>query len=326
MKVYQSKKDFYCRAYNKKTKTTKIIHGSTKKEAIYNAQVYMRKTDTSRPITFKTAFEEMVDERTTLSPSTVKAYKVVMRNHLKDLADIKLTNIDTKTVQKVIDQLTARLAPKSVANAYGVVTSVMTFHDVPTRLKVKLPIIPPKKKKLPSTSEIRALIDTCEDNELKTVIELAIYGGLRRGEACALEGKDLSVQNGKYILSITRTLVLNDNKEWEYKSPKSRKGYREIEIPERIAKKIKKGKLIECTPSAISARFRKHAKAMGFKYSFHTLRHWSATYMKHKGCSDEEVMLRFGWNSLNMLSVYVDVIDDMSVSSTAVSSMANDLA
>lgn len=121
------------------------------------------------------------------------------------------------------------------------------------------------------------LLSFVNDKELEIAILLAAFGPLRRSEICALTSSDI---DGNFI-RIEEAVVINKNREWITKQPKTFASYRRIEMPEFVIRKMQgiEGKIIKCTPNALTARFIKARNRSGRPhFRFHDLRH---PYVKH---------------------------------------------
>lgn len=65
-----------------------------------------------------------------LSPSTIVGYEKIRRNYLKgQIGMTRLPEIDSATVQIWISELSACLSPKSVRNAYGLLSAVLDMFS-----------------------------------------------------------------------------------------------------------------------------------------------------------------------------------------------------
>ena len=54
-----------------------------------------------------------------LSETTLRGYETIMNNQIADIAEISIRKITPENVQMWINNLSARLSPKTVKNAYG---------------------------------------------------------------------------------------------------------------------------------------------------------------------------------------------------------------
>lgn len=63
-----------------------------------------------------------------LSPTTLREYKSAQKNAYKDISEIPLCQLDSIVVQKWINQYSEKHAPKTVRNAYGLLSAAVNFY------------------------------------------------------------------------------------------------------------------------------------------------------------------------------------------------------
>jgi integrase len=146
---------------------------------------------------------------------------------------------------------------------------------------------------------------------------LGAFGGLRRGEICALTMQDI---DGDYI-SITKSTVKAPDGSWVVKSPKTPKSVRRVLLPHFVVERIHaQGYVTHLLPCNISDRFWKTQLRLGIErpYCFHSLRHYSASYLHSIGIPDAYIMERGGWSTPHVMQkVYrhalADKVDPMAL-------------
>ena len=158
-------------------------------------------------------------------------------------------------------------------------------------------------------------------------VMLGAYAGLRRGEISALTIQDL---DGDFI-SINKDMVLDDNKTWVVKEPKTPSSNRTVLLPAPVADRIRqKGYITHLTPNNITKRFIKRQKALGVEphYTFHSLRHFFASYLHAQSIPDAYVLRAGGWATPHVMQkVYRHALDDvhLEMSKKAVEAFQNSL-
>lgn len=291
----------------------KSFTGSTRAEAEFKYREYMAKGGEKSPkLTVSSALERYIDAKdSVLSPSTIVNYRRMYHRYIEDTAlgyvDVsELTNTD---LQIWISDLSDGRSPKTVRNVYTLVKSAVEMFNPDFRFKVTLPA--PQKVELycPSDNDVRILLDRVTDKDLRIAILLAAFGPLRRSEICALTSDDISGNT----ITVSKAMVQNSNKDWEVKGTKTYGSYRRIEMPENVIAELKgiKGRIIQCTPSALSDRWQRAISAAGCpRFRFHDLRHYSASIMHAIGIPDQYIMQRGGWSTDSVMKrVYRNVID-----------------
>ena len=260
-------------------------------------------------LTIKEAFKRYIAAKeNVLSETTLRGYETIMNNQIADIAEISIRKITPENVQMWINNLSARLSPKTVKNAYGLFIPVMSMYAPDRTFKTTLPQSEELEYYTPSDQDIVNLIEYIKGTELEKAVLLAAFGSLRRGEVCGLEKEDI---NGNSIrVRITR---VRGRKGMIEKSPKTKKSYRYIIFPEFVIRKFDdvEGKLVKMHPEDISKKFGRILQAAGIpKFRFHDLRHYTASIMHAIGIPDQYIMKRGGWKSDQILKkVYRNTID-----------------
>ena len=302
-----------CRAYDKTTKSTKSFTASTKKEAEYLANEWL----TGRkkvPLVDKTLGDCIDDylnlKSELLSVSTADKYLRTKENQLsQEILATKLSDIDGITLQHEINLLSAKYAPKTVHNAYGLVAAVLHTYYPDKRVTVTLPKIQKRTRQLPSAEEIFAVFRGDADMEL--VVMLAMWLGLRQSEIRGLKKTDF--RNGR--LYIDRTIVTVRGEFIEQDKAKTVESRRNVEVPQMIRNmvdKVKTEHITELSGHAIYQRFVRRMEKHGYTdVTFHDLRHINASVMLKLGVPDKYAMERGGWSTTSTLKrVYQETFND----------------
>lgn len=251
-----------------------------------------------------------------LSPSTIRSYQGIQNYRMKEIGRLYLDELCSSNIQVWISDLSSNLSPKTVRNIYGLFSATIDMFAPDLKLKITLPEKKRPELYCPSDEDVKRLLKEAEGTDLEIAILLAAFGPMRRGEICALESTD--VKGNK--VSVTKSLVLGPNQTYCIKQPKTYGSYRTIEYPDFVIRKLKKkkGRIIECTPNAITRKFEKavrDAKLPHFR--FHDLRHYAASIMHAIGVPDQYILQRGGWSSDNIMkSVYRNAIDIETVRQT----------
>ena len=93
---------------------------------------------------------------------------------------------------------------------------------------VKVPSVPPKERQALTPFQIKVVNENWETHFMGYPAMIMLYCGLRRGELCALQWKDVDLLND--TISVTKAIEILTNQS-TIKEPKSRAGVRNIPIP-----------------------------------------------------------------------------------------------
>ena len=265
--------------------------------------------ETRRRIANPTLLEAMQkyvhDNSERLSPSTVRSYNGMIRMVEARNPSIASKRISALTEQDVLEIVRPLRTLKTKRN-YVNFLHVVTGRD----LRVKLHGTPSKEIRVPTDLEILGLIELFKNTEMEVPVMLGAYGGLRRGEICALTMQDI---DGDYV-HITKDMVRDDFGQWIIKPPKTPTSVRTVLLPHFVIERIReRGHITALTPQNVSDRFWKTQLRHGIDrpYCFHSLRHYSASYLHSVGIPDAYILARGGWSTPHIMqTVYRHALSD----------------
>lgn len=297
----------------------KSFTARTKREAEYAAAMYAagRRMQTSpENMTVGEAIDQYISSQTNiLSPSTVVGYKSIRRSALQELMPVKLSRLRQADVTRAVNVRALTHSPKSVRNAYGLLTAALAVYAPDLRLNTPLPKPVRKEISIPDQEQVAALMDYVRGTPLEIPVVLAACLGLRRSEICGLMGTD--VDTAEKTITIRRALVINDKGQLVFKSPKSYAGTRTLtDVAPSILLLLKpyEGKeerIVTITPKSVTKRFGAAARELGIPVTFHGLRHYNASVMLALGVPDKYAMERLGQSTPGVLKrVYQHIMAD----------------
>ena len=249
-----------------------------------------------------------------LSPTTLRSYKSIKRNHFADIGMINIAALNKRDVQKWVSDLVADgLSAKTVRNCYALLRSAVAMHSEYINISAQLPMVVPYEAYCPSDGDIGRLVDQIRkkgDRDMLIATLLTAFGPLREGEVCAVTSKDV---NGN-VITINKSMAYTENHTWVTKTPKTLKSIRQLEYPDFVIEELKgiDGRLVKLTPHALYDRHRRLLKKLDIPYfRFHDLRHYGASILHAIGIPDIYVLHRGGWASDNVMKkVYRQVIPE----------------
>lgn len=282
------------------------VYGKTYKEAKekltyakVNAQEKVKRI--SSDMTVSDWFDKWLESQKRIKRSSYTTYSSNINKHIKKkLGKIKLKALTDEHIQCFIDDLSKKLAAKSVRSVFSILR--LGLNDANDKnlsielcKKIKLPKVKRKEVKVFTKTEQKAIEQYIEQSKNPNDIGILIcfYTGIRIGELCALDiSEDIDLKRG--VISIQHTLYRvkseksNKKTELRISTPKSESAIRDIPLPKFLIAKLsaiekgsgfliqKKGKHIE--PNVYSRRYKKILQELDIPYrKFHATRHTFAT-------------------------------------------------
>ena len=229
-----------------------------------------------------------------LSPYSIRGYKNILQG-IKTLSCVNVACDSTAPAfQKIINELADKdKSPKTIKNYAGLISAAVKFAGYPVPA-FTLPHREKKESFIPDEKTMKKVLAAAKDTDLEIPIQLGMLG-LRRGEVCAVVSDDIA----KNILHVHAAAVEIGGKV-SYKSPKTFESDRRIQIPDRLAKKIRsQGRATDLTPSMLSDHFFAFLRKNGFQhFRFHDLRHFFVSYCHNVlKLSDAQIQKLGGWRT-----------------------------
>lgn len=297
----------------------KSFTAASKREAYnlareYEATFQEQTVTEDSQLTLGAAIDRLIELKApVLSPATVQGYISKRKNNLQGLMNIRLCDLNSAVVQAEISREALSKSPKTVRNAYGLLTTVLKQFHPSLHLQVRLPQKKREEIVIPSLSDIEKLIDAA-DPELALAIMFGAQLGLRRSEICALTFADI---RGDSVV-INKALVIDRDRVWRVKPPKSAAGYRTLPLTEQLKKRLSAlsgaagDRLLSISPDDITRCFGRLQEKLGIApFRFHDLRHYNASVMISLGIPTLYITRRLGHSSPDMVNrVYGHLIAD----------------
>ena len=255
------------------------------------------------PVTLDQAIQDYLRSKSeVLSPSTIVGYDAVRKERFKGIMQRNVYSLTKKDIQIAVNQECKYVSPKTVKNAYGVVSPVLKSYGIDVS-GVKLPQTVKKNRNYVQMDEIEKLIDVIRGDPCEIQILMALWLGMRRSEIMGLHWDCIDYEH-KWLV-IKRTLVLNQNNEYVLKDgAKNKSSQRKVNCPDYILDKLREkqgdkvdGPCFTNHPNTILKRIHMACEAAGITdTTTHGLRHTNAAVMRSLGISDAHAMERGGWN------------------------------
>lgn len=291
----------------------------TEREAVAEAMAIkagiMRQNNQPQNITLASAYERYISAKDgVLSPSTIAGYKRLSKNTFQKLMPRPLKALTNELIQREVSAMSrAGKSRKYIANASGLLSSVLQMYYPEFRYYVTLPQKEKQEARTPSPEEISQVMAAVRGTEVELPVLMALWMGMRLSEIRGAQYGDMV--GGR--LHIQRAIVDDENGNPVVKKTKTTAGDRWVSIPEYIAKLIPpsndpKAHLVELSGQAIYKRFTRLLEKHGIEHMrFHDLRHINAAVMLRLGIESKYAQERNGWASDRMYKqVYAYTMQD----------------
>lgn len=306
-------------------------------------------------ITFKDFCPKYLElKKTVLSPNSYAFYETIINTELiPKFGKMKLREIKTYHIQEFIQYLTTEkkhrngeaggISPSTVRRYATVLRSILslayqleyTDNDAGASKRIIFPKIETCEVEVYTEEEVRVIFSAldAEPINIRALVELAIFTGMRRGEIVGLKWADIDFEN--QCLSIKRSIYKpKDGKALE-KEPKSKSSIRTISLPEHLIKTLLEYKLhqdrhisfmgeawnkldyvfteedgLVMNPQTPTRQFSNFLKRHNIRHlKFHGLRHTSATMLLANGCDIKTVSSRLGHADLETTGIYLHALE-----------------
>lgn len=261
-------------------------------------------------VSLEKAIGNYIDSRrNVLSPSTIRGYRVILRNRFQPQMKEKLNAINW---QRAVNTEAKVCAPKTLKNAWGLMVSVLSYHDLPIP-KVKLPQMRPSEKEWLEPEQIPVFVHAVASEPFAIPALLALHG-LRRSEIYALDWDAINLISN--TITVNGALVPDENNKYVRKeTTKNISSHRTIPIiiPELSALLVKAKAADEAvvsgSPNTLYNQINRVCEKTGLpQVGVHGLRHSFASLGYHLGIPEREMMELGGWSdSTTMRNIYTHI-------------------
>lgn len=272
----------------------------TKKEVEIKAAEYLTGKRHPERRTVEELTKEYIDSRRNiLSPSTIKGYECIAGKNLLPISGVRLCDLGKNDIQRWIDQLSVTASPKSVANAFGLLRSVIIYAAGDFDYNVALPKIQKQIRELPPTEKI---INAVRGTDIELPCMLAIWLGLRMSEIRGLRKKDIAGN----VLTVSEAVITVGGEHIRKKTTKTYRA-RRLRVPEYILALIAEippdqEEITRLSAHAIYQKFSRLLQKNEIEHiTFHDLRHLNASVMAALGVPEKYAMERGGWSSPSIM-------------------------
>ncbi len=234
-----------------------------------------------------------------------------------------------------------KLAPKTILDHHRVISKILStavrwgLLEKNIAQRADPPKVPHREISYLNEEEVTKMIKLLDDEPIqyRTMIILLVYTGIRRGELCGLEWKDIDFKN--QVMHVCRSSQYIGNKTITTKEPKTKSGIRHFSLSKtacHLLSEYKKWQIKQrfnvgddwvendrlfttwngepIYPDTITDWFAKFIKRSDLPYvTLHSLRHTNATLMIAEGTDVCTVSRRLGHaNTATTLNIYAHAL------------------
>ena len=137
-------------------------------------------------------------KRTALSPSTIRAYRIIQKNRFREYMDTPISAI--RNWQEVYNSEVGKCAPKTLKNAWGLIKSVyaeVTGQQIP---KISTAPVPKRDRPFLDADQIKAFCAALRGESCEIAALLAL-SSLRMSEILALEWSNVDLKKDRILVS-----------------------------------------------------------------------------------------------------------------------------
>jgi len=233
------------------------------------------------------------DNDQVLSPSTINAYKSYRKTRFQPYMDMDVKDVP---YQQMINGESKRLKPKTVHNAWRLVTAALGHANRPYP-QVNLPRKAKQDRQWLDYDQIKAFCGAIKGKPYEVGALLAL-NGLRRSELLHLTAEDVDTKAGIIHIRGASVVGLN-NKLVDKQTNKNETSARDVHIViPRLTEliKAKEGRLVTTNPTTLYGLINKLCEKHGLpQVGVHGLRHSFASLAYHLGWSEATTMREGGW-------------------------------
>lgn len=280
-------------------------------------------------MTLREAIDKYIkDNSALLSPSTIRGYQTIKRSRFKALMSVNIQTIDENMLKKAVKNEIPLCSPKTLKNAYGLVSTVIHEYTG-SRYNVRLPDIIRNERPYLTPSQIPVFLEAIKDTDIEIPCLLGLWS-CRCSEIYGLSWNNIDLN--KRLIYIRDAVVKNENNEWVKKpKPKNLSSIRKIPIINRLHLLLSQNvgqTIVPMSQQTLRMKINKVCAANDLPLiSIHGLRHSFASLGYYLNIPQKILMEIGGWaNDKTMLNIYTHIAqDDVNHYSSELSDFFNQL-
>lgn len=230
-------------------------------------------------VTVRKAIDEFLENRSeVLSPSTLTNYKRLIP-YFEPIMDICIDDLRTDNLQPLVNEWSMSVRAKTIRNRISFLLAALEYKECDRKFRIAYPQNDSKEIQSPDLEDVQVIIQNAPE-DLKPILCLAAFGGLRRGEIAALKGKD--ILRDLQSIYVHADMVLKD-KEYVYKPFTKNTLAGAVKLPKFVIDLIPEvddpeAYVFNMNPNMISHRYDILKRKLRSEYNFHSFRHFAASF------------------------------------------------
>lgn len=267
---------------------------------------------TPRGMTLEACIEEYILFReAVLSPSTITAYRSYLSHRFQPYMNRNIEDLDSRVLQKMVNEESRSVSPKTVKNAFGLITAALGEYNISTS-GVNLPQIPHHERPWLTADEVLIFCKAVRGEPCEIPALLALCS-LRRSEIVALEWRDVDLK--AETIRVRRSVVKGEDGFVTKDTNKTDSSTRTVPIiiPQLTAalkaQKAKSGRIVHGYPNSMYSQINAVCRRAGLpEVGVHGLRHSFASLCHYLGIPEMECAKMGGWSDLGtMRKIYTHI-------------------
>lgn len=286
----------------------KSFTAPTKKEAEYKANTFlMDKKDGMRPEnkTLGQLADAFIENRSAiLSPSTIRGYRLIRKTAFQDIVNVRLGILTKEMYQKAINTYAKERSSKTVLSAHAFYNKLLKENGYDIGEGVNLPQKRKTEIEIPTEEELSAFLNEVKGTDMYLYCLFAATMGMRKSEIVGLKWKDVDTK--EKTLQVRRARVKDEYNMFVEKAPKTTASERALQMPQVVVDALgefgePEEYIFKGSPKTYENHYDRARALYGFKYTFHSLRHYFASEMVRAGIPNRYAKEIMGHSTENML-------------------------
>lgn len=287
-----------------------------------------QQTESEGPLFADVAEEWWETKQKTLSPNSLRNYSPAVERAIAAFGASRIRRVTPADIEACISDFGLTHAAKTTATQLNIINQILRYarmHGYTSTVATDIVQIPRGLKRtprlLPSESDVAAVKAHLDYPIMGLFAYVLLYSGLRRGEALALQYRDIDRTNKK--IHVQKSLCAYRN-EPIIKTPKTEAGYRDVPLVDALIAAIPDGKPNDylflrdghlITDADFDTLWGWYRKETGITATPHQLRHQFATLLYDAGIDKFEAARYMGHTTAQMTEIYTHITKSRTASS-----------